>query len=107
MTQDRAWQVKTKGKLKMQVKRLPFFNARSPDNDPPRKCVADRRDKLTDQVNQRINHNQERRAGPEDHGGVANLEHCPKPMEPPAPPHVGLIVDKYYFCLARLHFLFC
>lgn len=107
MTQDRAWQVKTKGKLKMQVKRLAFFNAHSPDNDPPRKCVADRRDKLTDQVNQRINHNQERRAGPEDHGVVANLEHCPKRMKPPAPSHIGLIVDKYYFCLARFHFLFC
>lgn len=53
----------------------------------PRKCVADRRGKLTDEGNQRLNHNQERGVGPEPHGVVANLEHCPKPVESPTPPY--------------------
>lgn len=41
----------------------PFFGAQSPDNDwLTRKYVADRRDKLTDGVNQSLNHNQEARS---------------------------------------------
>lgn len=52
----------------------------------PRKCIANRRDKLTDGESQKLNHNRERRADPEDYGFVTNLEHCPEPMESPTPP---------------------
>ena len=72
----------------------------------PRKCVADRRDKLTVGVNQKLNHNQERRADPEYHGIVTNLEQCPKPVVSATPPHIGLIVYKYYFSLAHIPSLF-
>lgn len=49
--------------------------------------MTDRRDKLTDGVNQRLNHNQERRVGPGDHIVVANLEAFPEPTVSPTPPH--------------------
>lgn len=70
MTQDRVQQVKTEGELKIQIKRLLFVDSHPLTMTRRRKYVADRRDKLTDGVNQRLNHNQERRAGPKDHGTV-------------------------------------
>jgi hypothetical protein len=76
----------------------PFLWFLSPDNDPlTRKCEADRRDKLTAGVNQRLNHNQEARAGPEEHSIVASVEHCPKSVVSLTPPHTGLLIDKCYF----------
>lgn len=78
--------MKTEGELKIQVKGSLSLVPVPLTMTYPRKCVADRRDKLTDGVNQTRNHNQERRAGAEDHRAVANLKPCPKPMVSLAPP---------------------
>lgn len=51
-----------RGRIQSTGSMAPFFGAWSPDNDwLTRKYEADKRDKLTDGVNQRLNHNQEAR----------------------------------------------